>query len=569
MHLKMIGPEPMKQRGTSAAAETPLRRRLSRPMTLLIFCLMLAFAALGQWLAGAWSATLRREATLPQLEAQARRSPDDGPLLALLGARLAEAHEKQAAEMLRRTLAAGEQSEVIFQTLAASQAAAGERGRALVDLRFGQRSLPGGTPILDAALAGALALGPSPDAAALAQAICPDGPTPLAAAYTRGSLLNGVTSWWGRRYPDWSGFATRQEWAQAEPRNAQAQRLWGLALMRNRRLPEAGAVLASAVALAPRSPEARLALARALEAGGLSSKAGLEYVAALNLRPNWPPALLGLGQNSQEAGLKYARQAFERTIRLAPDSASAWAGLGRACLLNDSDLRQAESAFRTAARLAPARTDFDDDYAEALRKNSRPDEAEALLRRRLAAAPEDAVAHYRLGGLLMEIAPTPARMAEAEMQTGAALRLLPHQAGAERQLGTILLEEGHLPSALRAVQASVADDPFEVEARHILAQIYGRLGQPVQAEQISARAAQLFSLQQRANVLENQKDGRFLEPAYHQDLVRVYRLTGQEGKAAQEQRMLNMLWQDPQGAARNYREYQASLARALGGAVQK
>jgi len=537
-------------------------------MTLLIFCLMLAFAALGQWLAGAWSATLRREATLPQLEAQARRSPDDGPLLALLGARLAEAHEKQAAEMLRRTLAAGEQSEVIFQTLAASQAAAGERGRALADLRFGQRSLPGGTPILDAALAGALALGPSPDAAALAQAICPDGPTPLAASYTQGSLLNGIVSWWGRNHADRSGFATRQEWARDEPGNAQAQRLWGLALLTNRRLPEAGAVLANAAALAPRSPAAHLALARALEAGGLTNKAGLEYVTALDLHPDWPPALLGLGQNSQQAGLKYARQAFERTAQLAPDSASAWAGLGQACLSNDSDLRQSLRAFQTAARLDPARTDFDDDYAEALRKNGHADEAEGLLRRRLTAAPDDAVAHYRLGGLLMETDPTPARMAEAEAQTGAALRLLPHQAGTERQLGTILLGEGHLMEALHATQAAVADGPYEVQARHVLAQIYGRLGQPAPAEQISARAAQLFSLQEQANVLENQREGRFLEPRYHQELARVYHLTGQQGKASQEERMLSLLRRDPQGAARSYRDYQASLARALGGVVQ-
>ena len=570
INLIVTGSTPAAQTGEGAgAAGVPLRRRrLSRPAALLLVALALAIASLGLRLADAWDKTARREASLPQLEGQVRRSPDDGLLLALLGARLAEAHERQSADALRRSLAAGERSEVLYQTLAASLAAEGESARALNDLRLGRHSLPGGAPALDAALARAQALGPEPDPLALAQAICPDGPVPLVASYTQGSFLNGIVSWWGRSHPDRSGFATRQEWAQAEPGNAQAQRLWGLALLTNRRLPEAGAVLANAAALAPRSPAAHLALARALEAGGLTSKAGLEYVTALDLHPDWPPALLGLGQNSQQAGLKYARQAFERTAQLAPDSASAWAGLGSACLSNDADLRQSLRAFQTAARLDPARTDFDDDYAEALRKNGHADEAEVLLRHRLAAAPDDAVAHYRLGGLLMETDPTPARMAEAEAQTGAALRLLPHQAGAERQLGTILLGEGHLMEALHATQAAVSDGPYEVQARHVLAQIYGRLGQPALAEQVSARATQLFSLQQQANVLENQREGRFLEPRYHQELARVYHLTGQQGKASQEERMLSLLRRDPQGAARSYRDYQASLARALGGVVQ-
>ena len=559
---------PIAQSKGATAAGTSLRRwRLSRPVALVFVALALAIAALGLRAADAWDETVRREASLPQLEARAIHSPKDGPLLALLGARLAEAHDPQAADALRRSLAVGERSELIYQTMAASQAAAGKSALALADLRLGQNALPGGTPALDAAQAHIQALGPNPDPREVAQAICPDGPAPLTDTYTQGSFLNGAMSWWGHRHPDRSGFATRQKWVQDEPGDAQAQRLWGLALLTNRRLPEAGAVLTNAAALAPRSPAAHLALARALEAGGLTSKAGLEYVTALDLRPEWPPALLGLGQNSQEAGLKYARQAFARTTQLAPDSASAWAGLGHAYLQHDADLRLAESAFQAAARLAPERTDFDDDYAEVLRKNGRPTEAESLLRRRLVAAPDDAVAHYRLGGLLMEM-PTPARMAEAEAQTGEAARLLPHQAGAERQLGTILLDEGRLPAALRAAQASVADDPYEVETRHVLAQIYGRLGRPGEAQQVSARAAQLFSLQQRANIMENQRSQRFLEPAYHQDLMRVYQQTGQLGKAAQEQRMLSLLRRDPQGAARSYRNYQDSLARALGGTVQ-
>jgi len=565
------GPAPTGQQdgGNAPAAGMPLRRgRFPRPAALLFAVLVLSGAAIGFWFADAWGKTARREAYLPQLEAQSRSSPYDGPLLALLGARLAEAHQQQAAaDALRRSLACGEQSAVVYQTLAASLAASGDHRRALNDLRLGLRSLPGGTPDLDAALDRARALGPNADSPALAQAICPDGPAPLVAAYAQGSSLNAVVSWWGRRHPAQSGFATRQAWAAEEPRDAQAQRLWGLALMTNRRLPEAGAVLANAAALAPRSPATHLAYAQALEAGGLTSKAGLEYIAALNLRPDWPPALLGLGRNSQAAGLKYARQAFTRATQFAPDSASAWIGLGRACLQHDEDIALAVRAFQAAARLAPARTDFLDDYAEALGKGGHSDEAEALLRRRLAEAPGDFVCRYRLGGLLMNSRPSPARLREAQAQTEESLRLSPHGAGAELQMGTILLNEGREGGALAALKASVADDPYQVQSRNLLAKVYGGLGQAALAQQASAQAARLFALQQRSNVLGNQRDRRFLEPGYHQELARLYRRTGELDKVAQEQALLDLLRRDPQVAARSYREYQASLARALGGVV--
>lgn len=548
-----------------APAQSPRRKRLSRLTVLIFFCLASAVAALSVFLTDAWQNTARREASLPGLEAQARSSPYDGPLLALLGARLVEAHHQQAAAaVLRRSLACGEQSALVYQTLAASQAAGGDSSRAQADLRLGQRSVPGGSAALDDSLARARAQGPNPSPAALAQAICPDGPEPLALAYTQGSFLNGIVSWWGRRHPDRSGFATRQAWAVEEPRNAQAQRLWGLALMTNRRLPEAGAVLARAAALAPRSPATHLAYAQALEAGGLTSKAGLEYITALNLRPDWPPALLGLGRNSLTAGLKYARPAFTRVTQLAPDSASAWVGLGQACLQHDEDIAVAVRAFQAAARLAPARTDFLDDYAEALGRSGRSDEAEALLRQRIVEDPGDFVCRYRLGGLLMNSRPSPARLREAQAQTEESLRLSPHGAGAELQMGTILLNEARAGEALAVLKASVADDPYQVQSRNLLAKVYGRLGQAALARQASAQAARLFALQQRSNVLENQRDQRFLEPGYHQDLVRLYRQTGQLNKVAQEQALLDLLRRDPQGAAHSYREYQASLARALG-----
>jgi len=291
--------------------------------------------ALSLRLVSDWRLTALREAYLPELQAQSRRDPHNGVLLALLGGRLAEAHDPEAADRLRQAVAAGEGTELVWQTLAATAAVQGDAPRALADLSLGLRSLRI-SPVLENALLRARMLGPHPPPALLAQAICPQGPEPLVRAYTRGSALNGVFTWWGRHFPESSGFATREDWARSAPNNPQALRLYGEALVRNGRLADAGAPLRRAVALAPNSPAAHLALADALARGGLPAKAGLEYIAALKLRPDWLPALLGLGRSALNAGLKYAGDAFGRATQIAPQSAEAWIGLGSAGPLSGS-----------------------------------------------------------------------------------------------------------------------------------------------------------------------------------------------------------------------------------------
>ena len=325
-----LSPSPPRRGALHVGNETP--PRIPSPQTrraLRAAVLLLLLALVGWQLADAWRQTARREAFLPALEAQALKTPNDGPLLALLGGRRAEAHQASAADALRRAIVAGEQSDIVWQTLAGAVAAGGDRPRALADLRLGINAL-GAVPSLKDAQARAEALGPSPAPGALNQAISPEGAKPLVDAYTRGSFLNGLMQWWGHRFPEQSGFATREEWVRQAPDDAQAQRLWGLALRENGRLPEAGAALARAVDLAPRSPAAHLAFADALQQGGFAEKAGLEYIACLKLRPDWLPALLGLGNNALGDHLSHATPAFRRATQIAPQSADAWVGLGRA-----------------------------------------------------------------------------------------------------------------------------------------------------------------------------------------------------------------------------------------------
>ncbi len=548
--------------GTASPAPTPpAPPGRPRKGALLLLGLTLLLVVAGLWLADAWRQTERREAFLPQLEVMARHSPD-GPLLALLGGRLAEAHDPAAADTLRHAVVTGEGTEVVWQTLAATTAATGDRRRALADLKLGRKAL-GTAPRLDDALARAEGLGPAPDPGALAQAIAPEGPAPLVEAYARGSFLNGLSRWWGHRLPEESGFATRQEWAQQAPKDAQAQRLWGLALLQNRRLPEAGAALARAVALAPQSPAAHLALADAMERGGLREKAGLEYITCLKLHRDWLPALLGLGQNAMDDHLEHAVPAYRRATQIAPQSAEAWIGLGRAYFREPDTYAKALTAFQTAARLAPDRTDFFDNYAEALREASRVAEAEALLRRRLHAAPEDAQCHYLLGTVLLDKASSPAGEAAAEAETREALRLSPRQPLAEGQLARLLLLHGEARAAVLLLQDALALKPYDVNTLNVLTRAAWQAGEVKEAALYSARSQAVFRDQQHLRVLEAREHQDLMNQHTHQQMAQLYAETGQPVRAQQERELLRLLQTDPQKVVRERRFLRSSLQQIL------
>jgi predicted Zn-dependent protease len=523
---------------------------------------------LGHTLQAAWRESVRREMYLPDLERAAKKTLNDGRLLALLGARLMEAHEHRAAsDVLRRALAAGEQEQVVWQGLAGAQAAAGENARAIAALQLGLREHPD-SQSLRAALERAQTQGSASSAPGeLAMAICPHGPQPLSKAYTKGSFFNGFHETWGRRHPETSGFATRQRWAAKRPDDAQAQRLWGLALVRNRREVEAGLVLRRAVELAPDSPAARLALGDFYAGSDLTAKAGLEYLACLKRRPNWLPALLGLGRVSLRENLEYGVTCYERAVKADPRNVEAWIGLGRTRYQMDQNYAASAQAFAEAGRLAPERTDFFAGYASALRDANRESEAEAVLRRRLARVPNDAECQYLLAGVLAEFRPTEERLAEAEARGREALRLSPNTAIGQAQLGKLLLERGNVHEAVPLLETAVTRRPRDVSTRNVLARAYARMGKRAQAERVFGEARRLFTADQRISVLENKRKGNLLDVNVHAQLARLYDQTGQRERAVQARDMERRLRADPKQVARELATLRTAIKAALPGGV--
>jgi len=508
--------------------------------------------------------TARREAFLPQLEAQAQYATTDGPLLALLGARLLEAGEYNgAADVLRQAIAAGETTEAMWQALAGAVAASGDRTKAIADLRLGVKALPTSARLQEA-LAQARTARPDLPPSALALAIFPRGPQELLSTYAAGSRLNGLAEWWGRHHPAESGFATRQAWAEEEPDNAQAQRLWGQALLQNRRLVEAGVVLTRTVALAPNSPAANLALADCLLQAGDAPKAQMRYLACLKLRPNSAEALLGFGAAALQNGLNgYALRAYTKATQIVPLSADAWIGLGRAELKTNVALDKSMSAFTAAAKLAPNRTDYLVDSAEALRRSGRGAEAEVQLRRRLSVSPVDALAHYLLALVLRDVSPSPARLAEAEIQCREALRLSPHNPLASVLLGQMLLDKGDAQEAISLFTDALSRSPYEEKTLLILARAYQGAGQPENAAKVSARAKTLFKDQQQAAVLVDRSRKTPLNLDLHRQLTLLYDRTGQAAKARQEAKIAHLLEANPNQAAQEMNTFDSTVDQIL------
>ena len=138
-----------------------------------------------------------------------------------------------------------------------------------------------------------------------------------------------------------------------------------------------------------------------------------------------------------------AEAAFREAIGLAPASAAAYYGLGKAQWRQWRPV-EAETAFRVAIRLAPAHHAPWCGLGSALRDEKRSVEAETAFREAIRLAPEHAAAYYGLGSTLRD----QNRALEAEGAFREAIRLAPDHPLAYRGLGRALSDQGRDAEAL-------------------------------------------------------------------------------------------------------------------------
>jgi tetratricopeptide (TPR) repeat protein len=523
--------EAMENGAASTHLALPLLRRRRVRILGLALAPVVAFAIFIPAARPAYEATLRREAYLPELARLAQHSPFDGSVQALYAARLAQAGEyTPAAEALQRAVASGENPSLAWLALSASLSASGKKEQAFAALQMALRKSDNPAEI-QRVLARFESLPLSVSPAALAETLCPNGPEHLVAVYGSGSWLNGSVSWWGRNHPDQSGFATREQWAARQPANDRVQLLWSDALLRNRRYLEAATTAQRCLDRNPNQPEAHLLLGNCFTSQGASAKAGLQYVAALKQRPGWTPALLGLGQctlNLKLLGMGV--DVYQKAIKAAPNSADAWIGLGIAYYNQRIRFGDSLAAFHRAEKLSPERSDYYADYSNSLRANFKFDEAEGLLRTRLAGATQDARCNYLLALLLEDHNPTPEREQEAEKRLRLALQVEPDQAAAAAQLGKVMLNKNP-NEAVALLEKVVKSDLFDTASLMSLAQAYRKAGRPADAEKSQARFRQISHYVARQKYLEDQLRRQPLNVDLHLQLARHYTQGGQSSKA--------------------------------------
>jgi protein O-GlcNAc transferase len=275
----------------------------------------------------------------------------------------------------------------------------------------------------------------------------------------------------------------------ADPRNADALHLLGVASLQIRRHDEAEKLLRQAVCLAPGRAEFHNDLGEVLAGQQRYAEAQECFQEAVRLRPDYAEAHnnLGLAQHVQgrtasalkcfylamrlrpnfaepfnHAGIiafkehqpDQALLFFQKAIRLKPDYAEAVSNLGLVWLAQDK-LAEAAACFRDAIRL-------NSDYAAAHNnlgilhcKQGRPNEALACFHEAIRLDPQSAEAHNNAANVLREAN----RTSEALAFYHKALQLNPYHYEAQTNLSMLLCEQGRHAQAVAGFEQALARAP--------------------------------------------------------------------------------------------------------------
>jgi predicted Zn-dependent protease len=523
-------------------------RPAARQKILVGVLLLLALGAGGIWGRGAWQQAERRELFLPDLEARAKDSPRDENIQLALAYRLIQARLfAPAAAALQKGAEAGNADLTLWQTWAAANAASGDTGLALAVLKTGANDPKIATALKAAAgRLQALPQDASPFDAALA--ISPEGPEALT-RYLPRSPLSGLIESQGRRNPAQAGFATLETLSKERPKDDEIQKLWARALAKNRRFPDAETALIARLKEKPEDYELILTLADVRYQAGLPARAGSLYRACVKERPDDFRAVLGLAKSATDKSLIYlGASSAEKAVKLNPKSADAWVCLGRSHFNQKLRWDKVIEAFEKARALEPGRLEFYGELYDALRLSGRFEEAQKILRERLATAPDDARAHYLLGTALLDNPSGPGSDVEAEKSLKRSLELYPDSATGSTRLGQFLLDRDRPAEAMPWLQRATELDPYSDRAFTLLARAFRQQKQTAQAEQAERIARNLNRYKQALQPLEEQRLREPTNVSVRKKLAVLYREGGEDQKAKQEDETVYMLEKFPERA---------------------
>jgi tetratricopeptide (TPR) repeat protein len=251
--------------------------------------------------------------------------------------------------------------------------------------------------------------------------------------------------------------------------------------------PPAAAREAEAIlALSPGHPTAVLLLGTARRGAGNLEAAAETLGALAGSQPQSALLQLELGRTLRARGdLTGARAALTRAVELEPDLAQAWRELSLV-LAQTGDTAGCDQAYARFASLVPADTHLAE--AEAAFAQQRLGYAEALLKRALAANPQD-LAALRLRG---QVAAERDDYPQAERLFGECLRIAPGDGRSRLELVRVLQTEQKPTEMLSLLERLLAQDPQNLVFRTLEAAAYTLRGQNERAATIIVDLAARF-----------------------------------------------------------------------------
>lgn len=218
-------------------------------------------------------------------------------------------------------------------------------------------------------------------------------------------------------------------------------------------------------------------LGTALHDGGRLEEAAARYRRALEIAPDYVPAVNNLGVTLRALGrTDDAIRAYGDGLRLRGDYPDLHFNLANA-LLAQNRADEAAEHFRLASAGEPDSAGVHNNLGTALAEQGRMAEAAAAFERAVALEPGSARAHRNLGNALAALG----RGGEALAHLRQAIALAPGDAEAHYDLGVFFLEANRNDEAVTAFTAAIAARPGYAEAHNNLGIALGSVGRLDQA----------------------------------------------------------------------------------------
>jgi tetratricopeptide (TPR) repeat protein len=528
------------QSPTPKSASPSTKPTSARRQRMLLGVLLLILLSGGGWrLSQDYHKAALYEQTLPELEASLAKTPNDETGQLVLAYRHMQAQEyAKAATILEKVASLGNTDLPLWKTWLAA-AAVGDKKEQVLTILQSAKNHPRLRSFAEESEKKYNQLGESASGADIAMAIAPEGTESFAKAYI-------TPNYWNQGWGKGNGVIAQEAQAKKNPQDIRIQTAWAQALVKNHRYNEAAIIIEPIAGANPENVEVLLTQADAYYGQGRVARAGIIYRDCTKKQPNSFPAYLGLAQASIKKQMVYqGMEAATKATELNPQSEAAWAALGTAYFAQKMRWDKACESFDKAQKLNPDNLSYYGPYFDSLRLANRPEDAEKVVRRRIAQDPTDARAHFLLGVALLD---SPTTQKEAEQSLRESLRLAPNTSTGQTRLAQVLIDQEKYEEAAERLEVAARLEPTNMQALTLLIRAYKMLHRPEEVAKVEGFKREMESYLKEKAPLEDTLMKEPLNVSVRQKLQALYESAGDAEQAKQQAEMIDMIKKHPQEA---------------------